>query len=63
MTEGVQDNILSEDIVPQPVVAPSGAPLSFPRPQPREFLDVVLPAAVVRVLLKNNQELRERFGD
>jgi len=52
----VQDYLLAKNIVPQAVFSPADAPLSVPGLEPDKLLDLVLPAAVVRIFSKDRQQ-------
>lgn len=61
MTKRVQDYFFAKDVVPQPIFSPANSPLCLAGFEPDELLDVMLPAVVVRVFLKNCQKGLERF--
>ncbi len=53
MTEGVENNFVSENVIAQTVVAPTNAPLAFAGSQASEFLDILAAASVMRVVREN----------
>jgi hypothetical protein len=59
MAEGVQDNFLAKNVVPQPVLPLANAPLSLARLEPGKFLDLVFSGVVVGVLVKDCEEIVE----
>ena len=63
MAEGVKNDVASVDVVPQPVVTPMDAPLTFARFQAREFLNCVLSRTIVRILAKDRQKIVHRLPD
>lgn len=53
MQESVQNHMVSKDIVSQPVALPADPPLPFARLYPRQFLNLVPAAAIVRIFNEN----------
>ena len=53
MTEGMENNFVSEDVIAQTVVAPTYTPLAFAGSQASEFLDILASASVMRVVREN----------
>src|ERR1700683_1705278 len=58
--EGVQEHIASKNVIPKPVLLPADSPLPFAHFAPGEFLDLVLPAAVVWITTKNGDQFCHR---
>ena len=52
----VQDYRLAKNIVPQAVISPADTPLPITGLEPGKLLDFVLPAAIVRIFLKDCQQ-------
>ena len=63
MAEGVKDDSVSVNVVSQTVVAPADAPLPLAGLQPCELLNLVLSAAVVRVLAEDEQKVVQRLDE
>lgn len=61
MAKRVQNNFLVEYIVTQTIVAMPYAPLALSRFYILEFLDMVLPRAIVGILAENDTQLLKCF--
>ena len=59
MSEGMQYDFASKNIVTQAVVSPAHTPLSFSRLQAGEFLDLVPSAAVVGIVAETLNQFFE----
>ena len=59
MAEGMEDDILSIEVVSQAVVAPADSPLALARCDSCELLDLLLSLAVARVCAKSGQQVLE----
>jgi hypothetical protein len=59
MAKRMEDHLGVEDVIAQAILSPANTPLSLPRSYFHQLLDLMLTAAIVRVLLKNCLQLFE----